>query len=76
MILALARWVRSAASLLLIGVMVSAAATAVVSVLLVYADPQRVQQYLLWGLGSFAGTTWWDFDCCYPWSRWEWPRPR
>ena len=66
MILALARWVRSAASLLLIGVMVSAAATAVVSVLLVYADPQRVQQYLLWGLGSFAGTTWWDLRLLLP----------
>jgi iron complex transport system permease protein len=59
-VLTLARWVRSAATLLLIGVMVGAAATAVVSVLLVYADPQRVQQFLLWGLGSFAGTSWPD----------------
>jgi iron complex transport system permease protein len=65
-IVTLARWVRSAASLLLIGVMVSAAAAAVVSVLLVYADPQRVQQYLLWGLGSFAGTTWWDLRLLLP----------
>ncbi|MGH3969758.1 MAG: iron chelate uptake ABC transporter family permease subunit [Mycobacterium sp.] len=53
----LARQVRSAPTLLLIGVMVGAASTAIVGVLLVYADPQRVQQYLLWGLGSFAGTT-------------------
>jgi iron complex transport system permease protein len=59
-VLTLARWARSAATLLLIGVMVGAAATAVVSVLLVYADPQRVQQFLLWGLGSFAGTSWPD----------------
>lgn len=56
-VLTLARWVRSAATLLLIGVMVGAASTAIVSVLLVYADPQRVTEYLLWGLGSFAGTT-------------------
>ncbi|WIM87809.1 iron ABC transporter permease [Candidatus Mycobacterium wuenschmannii] len=66
LILVLAHWVRSAATLLLIGVMVSAAATAVVSVLLVYADPLRVQQYLLWGLGSFAGTTWWDLKLLLP----------
>ncbi|OBI49259.1 iron ABC transporter [Mycobacterium kyorinense] len=66
MVLTLARWVRSAATLLLIGVMVGAASTAVVSVLLVYADPQRVQQYLLWGLGSFAGTTWADLRLLLP----------
>jgi iron complex transport system permease protein len=65
-IVALAHWVRSAATLLLIGVMISAAATAVVSVLLVYADPQRVQQYLLWGLGSFAGTSWQDLRLLLP----------
>ena len=65
-VLTLARWVRSAATLLLIGVMVGAAGTAVVSVLLVYADPQRVEQYLLWGLGSFAGTTWPDLRLLLP----------
>ena len=65
-VLTLAHWVRSPATLLLIGVMVSAAATAVVSVLLVYADPLRVQQYLMWGLGSFAGTTWGDLRLMLP----------
>jgi iron complex transport system permease protein len=65
-IVALAHWVRSVAALLLIGVMTSAAVTAVVSVLLVYADPQRVQQYLLWGLGSFAGTSWQDLQLLLP----------
>jgi cobalamin transport system permease protein len=65
-VLMLARWVRSAATLLLIGVMVGAASTAIVSVLLVYADPQRVQQYLLWGLGSFADTTWADLRLLLP----------
>ncbi|GBE65703.1 iron ABC transporter [Mycobacterium sp. MFM001] len=65
-VLLLARRVRSAATLLLIGVMVGAAVTAIVSVLLVYADPQRVQQYLLWGLGSFAGTGWADLRLLLP----------
>jgi iron complex transport system permease protein len=65
-VLTLARWVRSSATLLLIGVMVGAAVTAVVSVLLVYADPQRVQQFLVWGLGSFAGTSWSDLRWLLP----------
>jgi iron complex transport system permease protein len=65
-VLVLARWVRSAATLLLIGVMVGAASTALVSVLLVYADPQRVAQYLRWGLGSFASTTWADLRLLLP----------
>ncbi|MCV7257982.1 FecCD family ABC transporter permease [Mycobacterium shimoidei] len=65
-VLVLARWVRSAVTLLLIGVMVGAASTAIVSVLLVYADPQRVSQYLLWGLGSFAGTGWADLRLLLP----------
>lgn len=65
-VLALARWVQSAATLLLVGVMVGAASTAIVSVLLVYADPQRITQYLLWGLGSFAGTTWSDLRLLLP----------
>jgi len=65
-VLVLARWVRSPATLLLVGVMVGSASTAVVSVLLVCADPQRVQQYLLWGLGSFASTTWADLRLLLP----------
>ena len=60
MVLVLSRWVRSASVLLLIGVMVGSATTAIVSVLLVYTDPQRSQQFLLWGLGSFAATSWAD----------------
>jgi iron complex transport system permease protein len=66
LVLSLSRWTRSAATLLLVGVMVGAAGTAVVSVLLVYTDPQRVQQYLLWGLGSFAGTSWGDLWLLLP----------
>ncbi|ORV98817.1 FecCD family ABC transporter permease [Mycobacterium kyorinense] len=65
-VLLFARRVRSAATLLLIGVMVGAAGAAVVGVLLVYADPQRVQQYLLWGLGSFAATSWADLRLLLP----------
>lgn len=57
LVLVMARWVRSAVTLLLIGVMIGSASVAIISVLLVYADPQRVQQFLVWGLGSFTSTT-------------------
>ncbi|MEB3019835.1 FecCD family ABC transporter permease [[Mycobacterium] crassicus] len=66
LVLTLSRWTRSAATLLLIGVMIGAASTALVSLAMVYADPQRVQQFLLWGLGSFAGTGWGDLRLLLP----------
>ncbi|GFG68408.1 FecCD family ABC transporter permease [Mycolicibacter senuensis] len=66
LVLVLSRWTRSAATLLLIGVMIGAASTALVSLALVYSDPQRVQQYLLWGLGSFAATGWTDLRLLLP----------
>lgn len=66
LVLVLSRWTRSAATLLLIGVMIGAASTALVSLALVYSDPQRVQQYLLWGLGSFAATGWADLRLLLP----------
>lgn len=66
LVLTLSRWTRSAATLLLIGVMIGAASTALVSLAMVYADPQRVQQFLLWGLGSFAGTGWADLRLLLP----------
>lgn len=65
-VLLLSRWVRATTTLLLVGVMVGATSTAVVSVLLVYADPQRVQQFLLWGLGSFGGTALADLRLLLP----------
>lgn len=66
LVLVLSRFTRSAATLLLIGVMIGAASTALVSLAMVYSDPQRVQQYLLWGLGSFAGTGWADLRLLLP----------
>jgi iron complex transport system permease protein len=62
----LSRWVRSAVTLLIIGVMIGSLATALVSLLLTWADPQRAQQFIAWGLGSFAGTTWPDLVVLTP----------
>ncbi|MGS0687059.1 FecCD family ABC transporter permease [Nakamurella sp. GG22] len=57
LVLALARWVRSVVALLIIGVMIGAAAGALISLLLAYSDPARIQKFVLWGLGSVSGTT-------------------
>lgn len=65
-IMVISHWVQSAVTLLLIGVMIGSAATAAVSVLLVYAEPQRAQQFLVWGLGSFSGTSWSDLKFLVP----------
>ncbi len=57
LVLALGRWVRSVVALLIIGVMIGAATAALVSLLLAYSDPARIQKFVLWGLGSVSGTT-------------------
>ncbi|MGI5128749.1 FecCD family ABC transporter permease [Pseudonocardia sp. CA-107938] len=57
LVLVLARRVRSAVTLLIVGVMVGAVAAAVVSLVLVWSDPLTAQQYLVWGLGSVDATT-------------------
>ncbi len=57
LVLLLARFVRSGTVLLITGVMLGSLATAFVSLLLTAIDPLRAQQFLLWGLGSFSGTT-------------------
>jgi iron complex transport system permease protein len=57
LVLVLARRVRSAVTLLIVGVMVGAVAAAVVSLVLVWTNPLTTQQYLVWGLGSVDATS-------------------
>lgn len=57
LILLVGRVVRSIVTLLIMGVMLSAAIGAGVSLLLAFADPSRLQRYILWGMGSFSGVT-------------------
>ncbi|MFE0153597.1 FecCD family ABC transporter permease [Nonomuraea sp. NPDC059007] len=66
LVLALSRRVHSVVTLLVIGVMVGSASVSVITLLLVYTDPQRAQQFISWGLGSFAGTTWADLALFAP----------
>jgi iron complex transport system permease protein len=57
LILLFGRWVRSVITLLIVGVMLSSVIGAITSLLVAFADPQRLQQYVLWGLGSYSGVT-------------------
>lgn len=57
LILILGRWVRSVVTLLIVGVMLSSVIGAMTSLLLAFADPQRLQQYVMWSLGSYSGVT-------------------
>jgi iron complex transport system permease protein len=57
-VLALGRAVRSSNALLLLGVMIGFLVSAAITVLLAGASPQRVQEYVEWGFGSFEGVTW------------------
>lgn len=55
-VLVAGRWISSVVSLLVVGVMIGAAVGAAVSLLLAFADPVRLQKYVLWSLGSLDGT--------------------
>lgn len=57
LVLLLARFVRVPTTLLIIGVMLGSAVTALVSLMLAWSAPERAQQYISWGLGSFSGTS-------------------
>ncbi|QVQ50144.1 iron ABC transporter permease [Spiractinospora alimapuensis] len=60
LVLVLARWTKSVVTLLIIGVMVGSGVTSFVSLLMSLSDPERMQRFVLWGLGNFSATTWPD----------------
>ncbi|GEL21267.1 iron ABC transporter [Pseudonocardia sulfidoxydans NBRC 16205] len=65
-VLTLSRWVRSSVTLLIVGIMVGAVTSAVVSLVLVWTDPRIAQQYVVWGLGSFDATSMRDLPILAP----------
>ena len=65
-VLLFAFWVRNAVTLLLIGVMVGSVTGALVAVMIVYASPDSVQKFMIWGLGTFAATSWADLAIAGP----------
>lgn len=58
MILLLARRTRGTATLLIMGLMFSALTSAIVSLLMYFSVPERIQQFISWGFGSFGSVTW------------------
>jgi iron complex transport system permease protein len=50
--------VASATTILVLGLMFGYAVSAIVTVLVGASDPQRLQQWVQWGFGSFSGVTW------------------
>ncbi|MBZ0292285.1 MAG: iron ABC transporter permease, partial [Anaerolineae bacterium] len=58
LVLLVARRVRSATTLLILGLMFGYMTSAIVSFLIYFTIPERVQAYINWGFGTFGGVTW------------------
>jgi iron complex transport system permease protein len=58
LVLAIARRVQSATTLLILGLMFGYVTSALVSILLHFSIPDRIQTYVNWTFGSFSGVTW------------------
>ncbi|HXF85964.1 MAG TPA: iron ABC transporter permease [Anaerolineales bacterium] len=57
-VLILSRRVQNTLSLLIIGLMFGYLASAIVTLLIYFSQPERVQVFSLWSSGSFGGVTW------------------
>jgi iron complex transport system permease protein len=57
-IMLVGRRVRSNTTLLILGLMFGYATSALVSLLIYFSAPERIQAYTLWSYGSFSGVTW------------------
>jgi iron complex transport system permease protein len=58
LVLLAARALRSTMTLLIMGMMLSYFTSAIVSLLMYFAIPERIQAYINWTFGSFGGTSW------------------
>ncbi len=52
------RFIQNNLTLLVFGLMIGYLTSALVSLMLFFSNPERMQAYLLWTFGSFGGTTW------------------
>ncbi len=57
-VLAVAARVRSAVTLLIVGLMIGYVFSAVDQILITFANAKKVQLYVLWSFGTFSGVTW------------------
>ena len=58
LILLVGRWVQNPTTLLILGLMFGHATSAVVSLLVYFSAPERIQAYSIWSFGSFSGVNW------------------
>lgn len=58
LILFIARRVESSLTLLILGLMIGNLTFALVSLLIYFSIPERIQAYINWGFGTFGGVTW------------------
>jgi len=58
LVLLVSRQVRNLATLLVLGLMIGYTTGAIVSILIYFSIPEKIQAYLNWSFGSFGGVTW------------------
>ncbi|BAB75731.1 iron chelate uptake ABC transporter family permease subunit [Anabaena sp. FACHB-709] len=58
MMLVVSRRVQDTMTLLILGLLFGYATSAIVSILLQFSSKERIQNYIMWTFGSFAGVTW------------------
>jgi cobalamin transport system permease protein len=58
LVLGLSARIQQPTTVLILGLMLGYAVSAIVTVLLGVSQPERLQQWAQWGFGSFAGVTW------------------
>ncbi|MEH2193625.1 MAG: iron ABC transporter permease [Nostoc sp.] len=58
MMLVVSRRVQDTMTLLILGLLFGYATSAMVSILLQFSSKERIQNYVMWTFGSFAGVTW------------------
>ncbi|MCC5604402.1 iron ABC transporter permease [Nostoc favosum] len=58
MMLIVSRRVQDTMTLLILGLLFGYATSAIVSILLQFSSKERIQSYIMWTFGSFAGVTW------------------
>ncbi len=58
LVMLVARNVKSSNTLLILGLMFGYATSALVSLLIYFSLPERIQAYMIWTYGSFGGVTW------------------
>ena len=58
LVMLVAKSVKSSNTLLILGLMFGYATSALVSLLIYFSLPERIQAYMIWTYGSFGGVTW------------------